>query len=265
MQARVHIPVRSAISNYVTAIWESIPPGISQELILPKGGVEMIFNLSDPMYGILPHHNSASSTPLCFLQGLNTHVVRVAYEGRQHLFGICLQPHMVKALLGILPSECKDSLIDLALLNSTFTDIWHRLKEAADFTERVAIIEQAFPVLDAPDCARTVYFSGLFSNSGTPPIPSIDALSREICYSSRQLNRKAQSLFGISTEELLLHKKFRTAVTLIHGNKQSLTAIAYGSGFYDQAHFCRIFKHFTGLTAKQYQLQKSELPFHLFS
>lgn len=265
MKAKVHIPFQSAISNYVTAIWETTPPGVSSELILPKGVVELVFNLSDPMQGILPHQQTPDFAPNCFLQGMNTHVVKVEYTGTQHLFGICLRPHMVKALLGIPASECRDCLIDLGLLNKSFDDVWHQLKEANSFTERVAIIEKTFPVLHETDCSRTVYFSGLFTEGSNHRIASIDELSKEICYSSRQLNRKAQHLFGLSTEELLLHKKFRTAVTLLHGNKKSLTSIAYEAGFYDQAHFCRIFKNFTGLTAKQYQQHKSELPFHLFS
>lgn len=265
MKARVHIPVRSAISNYVTAIWETIPPGVSQERILPKAVVELVFNLSDPMQGILPHQNIASKAPNCFVQGLNTHTLHVQYAGQQHLFGICLQPHMVKALLGILPSECKNTLIDLTLLQASFKSLWHQLHEADSFETRVSIIEKRFPVLAQHDCSRTKYFCDVFSGSSVYPLSSIDSLSKQVCYSSRQLNRKAQSLFGVSTEELLLHKKFRTAVTLMHGHKTSLTHIAYDAGFYDQAHFCRIFKTFSGLTAKQYQLNKSELPFHLFS
>lgn len=265
MKARVHIPVRSAIGNYVTAIWESIPPGVSQERILPKAVVELVFNLSDPMQGILPHQHIATTAPNCFVQGLNTHTIHVHYSGQQHLFGICMQPHMVKALLGILPSECKNTLIDLSLIQPSFKSLWHQLNEAGSFEARVRIIENSFPVLAQHDCSRTKYFCDVFSGSSAYPSVSIDSLSKQICYSSRQLNRKAQSLFGVSTEELLLHKKFRMAVTLMHSHKTSLTNIAYDAGFYDQAHFCRIFKNFSGLTAKQYQLNKSELPFHLFS
>lgn len=265
MNAQVHIPDRSAVSNYVTAIWETIPPGVSRELILPKGTVEMIFNLSDPMQGILPHQEKAITAPGCFLQGMNTHVVNVQYGRSQHLLGICLHPHKVKQLLGILPSECKNTLIDLTLLQPVFRDVCHRLQEAGGFAERVSIIENTFPVLDKADCSRTKYFSELFSSPAGQPICSIDVLSKQLCYSSRQLNRKAQEMFGVSTEELVVHKKFRASVSLMHGAKRTLTDIAYESGFYDQAHFCRIFKNYTGLTAKQYQLQKSGLPFHIFS
>lgn len=265
MNAHVHIPVTTAIAHYVTAIWETIPPGVSRELILPKGNVEMVFNLADPAHGILPHQQVVTTAPGCFLQGMNTHTVNVQYTGRQHLFGICLQPHRVKALLGILPSECKNTLIDLTLLRPAFRDLWHRLKEAAAFDERVRIIEATFPVLDHNNCSRTQHFCNMFTDTSRLIVSSIDTLSKELCYSSRQLNRKAQGMFGMSMEELLIHKKFRASVAMMHTDEGTLTDIAYDAGFYDQAHFCRTFKHYTGITAKQYRLQKSGLPFHIFS
>lgn len=265
MNAKVHIPHNSSLSSYVTAIWENIPPGISNEMILPKGVVEIVFNLSDPMKGILPHQVAATSAPDCFIQGLNTHTINVQYSGVQHLLGICLQTHMVKPLLGILPSECKNNLIDLTLLKPFFRSLWYQLREAKEFQERVTIIEKSFPILNNTYCTRTQYFCTLFSNTLSATPSSVDELTKDICYSSRQLNRKAQSLFGLSTEELLVHKKFRTAVALMHNDHKALTSIAYEAGFYDQAHFCRVFKNYTGLTAKDYQLKKSRLPFHIFS
>jgi AraC-like DNA-binding protein len=265
MRAKVHIPSGSALSNYITAIWETTPPGVSREIILPQGIVEMVFNLSDPMHGILPHQKTMAGTPDCFLQGWNTHVVNVQYTGKQHLFGIRLQPYMVKQLLGILPSECRNTLIDLTLVQPKFKSLWQQLVESGSFQERVAIIEKEFPVLTGSVCPRTQYFCDQFSSAGGRSFQSVEELSKEICYSSRQLNRKAQGMFGFSAEELVVHKKFRSAVQLMHGPGKSLTDIAHSAGFYDQAHFCRIFKNFTGLTAKQYQLQKSDLPFHIFS
>lgn len=265
MRTHVHIPSRSALGNYMMAIWETAASGISWEQILPRGIVEIVFNLSDKIHGILPHKNTAEVVPDYFIQGWNSHILNVNYSGQQHLFGIRLQPYMVKPLLGILPSESKDMLIDLSLLKPGFRSLWHRLNEAGGFAERVAIVEKEFPVLTQSICTRTQYFCNLLTTAGEQPFQSIDELSKKICYSSRQLNRKAQGLFGVSAEELVVHKKFRTAVELMHEQQGSLTDIAYESGFYDQAHFCRVFKHLTGLTAKQYQVQKSNLPFHILS
>jgi AraC-like DNA-binding protein len=264
MDLRVHIPSTSQLSDYVTSIWEVFGDSKINETILPQGIVEMIFNLGDPMNGNLPDEQCFSA-PLCFIQGVNTERVSVNYQGRQHLFGIRLQPSMVKGLLGILPSELKNTLIDLTLIKPGFNIFWHQLKEAPSFSARVKLVEEQFPVLSAAVCLRTQKLCNLFAAEGISEFSSLDKLTQQVYYSSRHLNRKAQSLFGISAEELITYKKFLHAVKLLHTNEEPLTAIAYESGFYDQAHFCRIFKSYAGITARQYRQHKSELPFHLFT
>lgn len=264
MNASIHIPTTSRLSEYVTGIWEVSGNSGINETILPKGIVEMIFNLGDPMQGQLPGQ-AAFHAPLCFIQGVNTGTIEVAYNGSQHLFGIRLQPAMVKGLLGILPSEVKNTLIDLTLIKPGYNILWHRLKETSSFNERVKIIEDEFPVLSAVVCHRTQRLCNLFSEDSIDNFQSIDHLSQQVYYSTRNLNRKTQSLFGISAEELITYKKFLHAVKLLHTGNESLTSIAHSSGFYDQAHFCRVFKSYAGITAGKYRSQKSELPFHLFS
>src|SRR6476620_4411260 len=155
MNANYYIPANTPISNYVAGIWESCATGISRELILPQGVVEMVFNLAGPVQGILPFKDTATQAPACFLQGWNSHVVDVQYSSMQHLFGIRLQPYMVKELLGIYPSACKDILLDLTLLHPKFKSLTEQLYAAKGFAERVGIIEKGFPLLTKTVCPRT--------------------------------------------------------------------------------------------------------------
>ncbi len=45
--------------------------------------------------------------------------------------------------------------------------------------------------------------------------------------------------------------RFQFSLRLIAKNDQPFTAIAYDSGYFDQSHFIRDFKSFTGLTPSQ--------------
>ncbi|MFN3754108.1 helix-turn-helix domain-containing protein [Flavobacterium sp.] len=265
METHLHLPFSSPLNEYITSIWEVNGQRNITEIILPKGIFEMVFNLADDMKGILPFSHNAVDTPKCFIQGINTHVINVDYNGQQHLFGIRLQPHMVQRLLGIMPSELNNIIVDLTLIKSEFKFIWHQLMEAKSFEERVKVIEAVFPILSDADNPRLKKLSHLFLENSIQNFQSIDQISKEVFYSPRHLNRKVNSIFGMSAEELIIYKKFLYAVNLMHGDKTTLTDITYRSGFYDQSHFSRVFKKYTGITAKQYQTNKSELPFHLFS
>ena len=264
MNMHLHIPVDSHLSEYITFVWELHGNQRLNETILPQGVVEMVFNLGDSMIGGLAGADLLKA-PYCFIQGLNTARVEVAYHGEQHLFGIRLQPGMLRRLLGIIPAELKNTQIDLTLIKPLYNAVWHQLKEAASFEERVKIIQTVFPVLTTTPCPRIQKLCNLFMAEGIENFASPTSLSKQVYYSARHLNRKTQELFGVSAEELVIYKKFLHAVNLLHHSPQSLTSIAYESGFYDQAHFCRIFKSYAGITPKEYRLQKSGLPFHLFS
>ncbi|RYD93461.1 MAG: AraC family transcriptional regulator [Sphingobacteriales bacterium] len=93
---------------------------------------------------------------------------------------------------------------------------------------------------------------------------SVDALSRSVCYSTKQLGRVSKQLFGLVPETLTSYKKFMEAVQAMHRPHRSLTEIAYEAGFCDQAHFTRVFKSYSGLTPKEYNRRRGILPFHLF-
>lgn len=265
MDVLYHIPSASRLQSYVTMLWEIKGEQNIQEIILPQGVVEIVFNFAANISGAMPIRQTILHAPHCFIQGIHTHSVHAAYTGQQHLFGIRLQPYQIQNLLGILPAELSNSTIDLALVKPQFTRLWHQLVELKSFEQRVARIEKELPQLSDDSNSRSKHLSDLFLAGRAENFQTVDGLAQQVCYSSRQLNRVTHQLFGLSAEELTLYKKLVESVKLIHFSGQSLTEIAYTAGFYDQAHFCRVFKSFTGLTPNQYRQRKSSVPFHIIS
>ena len=246
-------------------IWEVYGKKNSSEIILPQGIIEIVFNFADQINGVLPGGEKISHAPRCFIQGIHTQIIHSDYIGLHHLFGIRLHPYAIQSLLGIMPSELNNTIIDLALINPIFNQIWHKLVELNTFEEKVQLLERELPYLSEPVCGRSKMLSHLFLSPQPEHFQTVDALARQICYSPRQLNRVVHNLFGLSAEELTLYKKFQESIRLIHHKSMSLTEVAYSADFYDQAHFCRVFKLYTGMTPNNYRKQKSEVPFHIIS
>jgi AraC-like DNA-binding protein len=265
MNNAIYFPASTPIGAYATSIWEVKNVHGVSETILPKGSMEIIFNFSQSVKSQIPSQTAALQAPRCFIQGMLTAPLQVSYAHDQHLLGICIQPDRLQSLLGILPSELINTRVDLTMMDPRFDRLWHQLQELTAFEQKIQLLEQTLPSLDPEACARKQRLSQLFLSHETRPFQSVDELARAVCYSTRQLNRVSHSIFGLPAEALIIYKKFMQAVHLIHHEPASLTSIAYGSGFYDQAHLCRTFKSFTGMTAKQYKNQKSKLPFHIFS
>ena len=73
----------------------------------------------------------------------------------------------------------------------------------------------------------------------------------------RQLERKFAKKVGISPKQLGKVIRLQTALELLTAPEQnSLTQVAYASDYYDQAHFIKDFKEFTGTNPKNFLTDK---------
>ena len=73
------------------------------------------------------------------------------------------------------------------------------------------------------------------------------SLSKNLNINRRQLERKFSTLIGLSPKQLSKVVRLQATIKLL-SNKQftNLTSIAYESDYYDQSHFIKDFKEFTG-------------------
>ena len=82
---------------------------------------------------------------------------------------------------------------------------------------------------------------------------SVDDLAAHLKINRRQLERKFLSTIGLSPKQLA--KVIRLQATLKMLEKKqftSLTSLAYENGYFDQAHFIKDFKEFTGMSPGQF-------------
>lgn len=80
-------------------------------------------------------------------------------------------------------------------------------------------------------------------------ISSVDALSRDACFSPRQLERKCKERIGLSPKLFARIVRFSRAYRMREAQPSaSWTSIAHAAGYYDQMHLIRDFKVFAGVT-----------------
>ncbi|MFJ1490120.1 helix-turn-helix domain-containing protein [Capnocytophaga canis] len=83
---------------------------------------------------------------------------------------------------------------------------------------------------------------------------SPDISTKDICLSQRQFERNFKEFTGFSLRKYTKIKRFEQVFRYLQStkNKENLTEIAYRFGYYDQAHFNRDFKEFTGRSPKDF-------------
>lgn len=264
MNYNIYIPQTDYLKTVINSIWqvEGIPP-FHSETIIPKGVIEIIFDLSEESPINATINSKQVRLPKCFVNGYNTFPIYKPLPGHQIYLGIMFQPIAVKKILGIQSNEFSNIAIDLLLINKYFDTLWHQMAEQNNFNHRVSLINkwlQSKTIQISPQgqLLNSIIVSGMTNHI------TVKDFAREVCYSPRHLSRKIFELSSMNSEEFILYKKYLHSVHLIHQNKYSLTEIAYKSQFFDQAHFTRSFKLFADMTPSEYHQKKSTVPGHIF-
>lgn len=71
---------------------------------------------------------------------------------------------------------------------------------------------------------------------------TVDQLAAATCMSSSSLNRRMKELFNVTPQRFLRDLRLQYASELLAAKSVSVAEIAYNTGFFDPAHFCRCFK-----------------------
>jgi AraC-like DNA-binding protein len=148
----------------------------------------------------------------------------------------------------------KDAWADMA------TEIEDMVANATDNEARVSVVQQYLLQRSAEKKTDTTIAWCLQQISDTPDPVSVKQLTIETGLSQRQLSRRFQRVVGLSPVEYIGVSRF--IKSLQHLKKypsKSLTSVAYESGYYDQSHFIRDYKAYSGHTPGEVALSKNIL------
>lgn len=86
----------------------------------------------------------------------------------------------------------------------------------------------------------------------------LEDLASETCYSPSQLLRNFKRTMDVTPMSFIKHLRLLYAIDLIEKNNLLITAIAYQSGFSDQAHLCRSFKAHCGISISTFKKNRPD-------
>lgn len=138
-----------------------------------------------------------------------------------------------------------DALVAPALVREALD----RLADARDDGARVAVVEDTLRSLPYERDALVARALELLDAAGAGEARSVAAVARRLSISERQLERRFLARVGVSPRAYASLRRFERAVALAK-TAPSLTRAALDAGYYDQAHFNREVRRFTGQTPK---------------
>src|SRR5690554_978125 len=170
---------------------------------------------------------------------------------RTSFFGIRFYPWVLPELFGISATELTNGSLDiLSLLGREGDILVSKMLKSHHFDQRIEIISTYLHAKIQDPSKKFLQtrqsIALIHSNEGRI---TVDELVQQAHISERQFERNFKTLTGFSARTYLKIIKFETTLKNMKKSitrNELLTSIALDYGYYDQAHFNRHFRQFTG-------------------
>lgn len=132
-----------------------------------------------------------------------------------------------------------------------------RLQERATLTEKFLALESELLALLDIGLIADARMESLLGEFAAPETVRIDAFCDRHGIHRRTFERLANRIIGTNPMTYLKLNRFRRSLqALLDGGYDSLTEVAHACGYYDQMHFIREFRRFTGSAPSLFLAEK---------
>jgi len=227
-----------------------------EDTVFPSGDMEMIFNLGEGIWES-SIDNIFSRTPKIELWGQITRPLAIRSKGRHTMLGIKFFTHSAAYFLDDEIGIFNDHVSDLADIIGKPVKVLHaQLWETKDTAKRIELIEHFLlkRLIAGEKKSLRIDKVGhiLTSIKKNPEENNINNIASKYGITSRYLHKLIHQNTGLSPSSFNKIIRFQFSLKLITKNDQPFTSIAYNCGYFDQSHFIRDFKSFTGFTPSAY-------------
>jgi AraC-like DNA-binding protein len=235
----------SALRPFVECYW--IVEGLDQskQKIIPDGFSEMIFHFSDA-YEISTARKTERQS-LTLVAGQLDSPIFLKPTGRSGVFGIKFKPTGMWKLFGFQMSELMNETISFTdMFREQIDSITERLHMASHNIERVNIIE-SFLCFRSNSCPENSIADQIIESiHGSKGRVRIGDHAKNLKLSTRKLERIFNQQVGISAKVYSRLIRFNNVIGMLQNSSLSKSDLSYLAGYFDQSHFNREFKEFSG-------------------
>jgi AraC-like DNA-binding protein len=253
------------LQPFVKCYWSLEAPAETvpeKQRIVPDGCMEMIFHYGD-QYKQYTSTGETMLQPRCFVFGQIITPLEIEPTGISGIIAARFQPEGFFPFASLPLAAMNDRAIPLAELfeRDTAISFEERVLHADNNADRVKLIGNFLlgkvQTTEAITRIASAAVQVLLESKGQH---SIDEISDRLQVNRRQLERKFSEATGMSPKQFSKISRLQAALKLIgQGAFNNLTDLALEAGYYDQAHFIKDFREFTGVSPKQFYADSLKL------
>jgi hypothetical protein len=255
-----HIHPHPLLREYIAKLWifESDGPVPSEDmkLIVPNGHVKLVIPFRNGLSGKmekLSHLSKEHSLTLIGIADVPA-VVEAQSSDPAGTIGIEFNPLGAYRFFHIHLSELRNSIHSLtSVLGKAAKELEEQISNAESLTDKILLVQKFLLHRLASTECDTLYDYTVRRIAGAKGKITVRQLEKETGYSARWLNMKFTENIGISPKNLSSIFRFQQFYqSWARGNGQAFFQKEFYDFFYDQSHFIKDFKRFTGHTPAKF-------------
>ena len=219
--------------------------------IIPDGLPALIFQNEPNLF----FAKDGKAMPQLFLYGQSTKYTEHRVTGAFKIMGVYLQPTALKTLFCIDAFELNNQNVSLEYVIDE--PILEKLVNATSVNEKIDIITHFFLNLIQKirySDSKAEFASTLLQNGKT-----LKEVQEEMNMSERSLERMIKQYVGISPKMFSRIVRFQSGLNALRQTDfKNFTELAYMADYFDQSHYIKEFKEFTGTNPKNFVLNTNE-------
>jgi AraC-like DNA-binding protein len=248
------LPIK-ALQRYIQYFWvlEDRADNSSNKSfrIIPDGVPALIFQEEPYLF----YDKKGSALPQLYIYGQSTKYAEHSVSGYFRVIGVYLEPTALKTIFNIDAFEFSHQNIPLADIISA--PILEQLINTTSISEKIGIISTFFlkQIHKIKTNGEKAEFASILLQKGK----SLKEVQVELSLSERSLERLIKQYVGISPKMFSRVMRFQSGLNSLRASDfKNFTALTYENDYFDQSHFIREFKEFTGTNPKSFLLNANE-------
>jgi AraC-like DNA-binding protein len=258
------LPPPGDLSRFIKCFWvvedaiDAEMPLPQRQKIIPDGYTEIIFHFGDPYRICLRDRWETQADTL--LAGQIKKYFYLENTGRSSIFGIKLRPSALTQLFGLEMSSLTDRVLHIREVPGLKQLLsLHDVLQKADAESRCIILSDFFRSANKVQFNKhpvEVALETIFARHG---MVTIGDVASEGGFTERYLEQLFKKYVGITPKYFARIVRFNYIFHLIADPKPDWADLTFRAGFYDQSHFIRNFKSFTGEDPSKYLFSRPDL------
>lgn len=229
--------------------------------LIPGGRVELIFNFEDPAdWLITPDNPKGTRLSGPVIMGQRNQVFYVKSTGKTNMLGLRFKPGGLAAFTNLPVSDLLNVLLPAELILGTSVKALEM--QLADFPNDNLRIQALDTLLSAAlrntPTDQVVLNMAINMLRKSQDDTSIDHICQQTGWYYKKLERIFLKNIGYTPKYYHKILRFNKAVRFMQTNN-TLTAVSHVCNYFDQAHFIRDFRLFTGTTPTQFKKEDNKI------